>query len=297
MSDIWKVGGSAGVAGYASLSDAGVFTLSDGTTTVTWTPGGAISLVNLTLTGNTALGNADTDTLSVTADLTTGLKWDAGTYTYLLDCSAMTTGQADIVIGDNLADALTIREAGNAYVTLVSTDSGEKIQALKAVEMASTLLVSSNLTCGSSALLGDASDDAHVLKGTTTFDCLPALGAHMTLQAFDSGLTSLDTGDASTVVTLSIPAGALVIGAALKVTTEITGANSTTGTLALTGGSSTTLLTISAFTANTLGKGAVAAPTSATTEASFVLSGGGDDIPTAGAIRVVVYAYVMNNLD
>ncbi len=44
-----------------------------------------------------------------------------------------TTGQSKILMTDNLADALTIGEAANAYVTFVTTDSGEKISLVKNV--------------------------------------------------------------------------------------------------------------------------------------------------------------------
>ncbi len=44
-----------------------------------------------------------------------------------------TTGQSKILMTDNLADALTIGEAANAYITFVTTDSGEKISLVKNV--------------------------------------------------------------------------------------------------------------------------------------------------------------------
>lgn len=45
-----------------------------------------------------------------------------------------TTGQCQILMVDNLANALTIGESTNAYITFVTTDSGEKISAVKAIE-------------------------------------------------------------------------------------------------------------------------------------------------------------------
>jgi hypothetical protein len=50
-----------------------------------------------------------------------------------------TTGQNDIKMTDNLASALTISEGANAYVTFVTTNSGEKITFSKAIEVATTL--------------------------------------------------------------------------------------------------------------------------------------------------------------
>jgi len=49
----------------------------------------------------------------------------------ILDASGLATGEADIVIGDNLADALTIRQGANPYLTFVTTDSAEAINAYK----------------------------------------------------------------------------------------------------------------------------------------------------------------------
>lgn len=86
---------------------------------------------NVTMTGNAVIGNAATDTLAINADLTTGLKWDAGTYTYALDLSAMTTGQADVVIGDNLASALAVRESSTDYLVVSTTNNGERVNSVK----------------------------------------------------------------------------------------------------------------------------------------------------------------------
>ena len=128
-------------------------------------------------------------------------------------------------------------------------------------------------------------------------DDSPTLGAEVTIRQYASAVTTLDTGDASTAITVDLPAGALVTGAALKVTTTIAGIDSTTGTLALTGGSTATLGTISAFSAGTKGTFAAAAATTAATQASFVLSGGADNTPSAGAVQLVVSAIVQAALD
>jgi len=53
--------------------------------------------------------------------------------TAILDVSGLATGEADIVIGDNLADALTIRQGANPYLTVVTTDGAEAINVFKAL--------------------------------------------------------------------------------------------------------------------------------------------------------------------
>ena len=50
-----------------------------------------------------------------------------------------TTTNNNIVLTDNLADALNIKEGSNSYLKFVTTNSGEKIVAGKAVELATTL--------------------------------------------------------------------------------------------------------------------------------------------------------------
>lgn len=69
MADLFKTGGTAGISAYMAVSDTGALTVSDGTSTTTLTPGGAIATVDLTATGNTTLGNAAADTVTVTGHM------------------------------------------------------------------------------------------------------------------------------------------------------------------------------------------------------------------------------------
>lgn len=77
------------------------------------------------------VGEANADHLA----LRVGAGFDAA-----IDSSAAATGETDWIVGDNLADALTIREGANAYVTLVSTNSSEKVQVLKTLDLDAALL-------------------------------------------------------------------------------------------------------------------------------------------------------------
>lgn len=76
-----------------------------------------------------------------------------------LDVSAAATGEADIVIGDNLASALQVREAGNAYLTFVTTDASEAIQFAQpltsAAGLSAVLDLSAAATGESDVILGD----------------------------------------------------------------------------------------------------------------------------------------------
>ena len=105
--------------------------------------------------------------------------------------------------------------------------------------------------------------------------------------------TDLDTGDAETAITLAIPASARILGYGVAFDVAAAGIDSTTGTLTLTGGSTATLGTVSAFTAGRVGGGmtdlsAASMLTTATTQATFTLSGGSDNTPTAGTVVIVV---------
>lgn len=234
----------------------------------TWTAiegaGGSTTITDLVVTGDTTLGNAGTDSLSITARLITDL----------------------LPLANNLRDlgstALRFKDVWAAGTITGGAFAGPVTGAL-------------NGTLGATSPA--AATVTALISTSDTVDGFPAIGGHSTRVQYDSGLVPLDTGDDSTAITMSIPAGALVIGAALKVTTGIAGVDSTTGTLALTGGSTATLGTISAFTAGTLGTFAASAPTTGTTQASFTLSGGGDNIPSAGAVRLVITAIVQAPLD
>lgn len=205
MADIFKAGGSAGVTPNLAFSDAGVLTVSDGTNSTTITPGAGVATVDLSTTGNTTLGNAAADTVTITGHVdidsdrttsgsgldidgrinsataafsslditavqlttartsgsvngaklaTTSLAGDSGgTYAdlrcaaptdgggsathaaivveaghdVLLDLSAAATGESDIVVGDNLANALQIREAANNVMQVATTNGSELV--------------------------------------------------------------------------------------------------------------------------------------------------------------------------
>jgi len=126
----------------------------------------------------------------------------------------------------------------------------------------------------------------------------PAIGGNLSNLTVEVADLAVNTGGAATTITLNVPDGALIFGVSFKIATEITGIDSTTGTLAFTGGSTTTAGTVSAFTAgetitnmNAIGvSGAVA-------NAAFTLSGGADNTPSGGTISVVVHYWTIGDLD
>lgn len=202
MASVHTLKGSTGTT-LLDVDDSGNLTIAGSLTQ----SGPATGITNLTATGNTTLGDAAADTVTVTGHMdidsdrttagsgldidgrinsasaafsslditaaqlttarssgtvngakiaTTSLAGDTGSVVYAdlrcaaptdgggtvvhsaivveaghdvcLDVSACATGEADIVIGDNLASALQIREGANAYMTCVSTNSAERME-------------------------------------------------------------------------------------------------------------------------------------------------------------------------
>ncbi len=118
ISNAATVGTTLAVTGAVTLSS----TLSAGGTTVTTLHAtGALTL-------DSTVGIAGDTTLSSGADL----------------IFSGTTGQCKILFTDNLADALTIGEGANAYITFVSTNSGEKITVAKTTTMSAGFVVNSS---------------------------------------------------------------------------------------------------------------------------------------------------------
>ena len=57
----------------------------------------------------------------------------------LIDVSAAGTGEADVVVGDNLAEAFQVREAANLYLTVVTTNSSEAVKVSKTLDLDAAL--------------------------------------------------------------------------------------------------------------------------------------------------------------
>lgn len=118
-------------------------------------------------------------------------------------------------------------------------------------------------------------------------------------RAMLSELVTLSTVGATTDTTMTIPANSLVLGVTVRVTTGITGINSTS----LQVGDATTAArfgSISAFTAGTTGVGlnhlqggistdAAGPIVTSATAVRLTLAGGADNTPSAGAVRVTIH--------
>ena len=99
----------------------------------------------------------------------------------------------------------------------------------------------------------------------------------------------LDTSDAETALSFEIPASSRILAWGVAFDVAAAGIDSTTGTLALTGGSTATLGTVSTFTAGQVGGGmtdlsSASMLTTGATNGTFTLSGGADNTPSAGTV-------------
>ena len=81
--------------------------------------------------GDIVLSTAPSGALTVTTLTATAVS--STTVTPVTLAFAGATGANNITIPDNLANALTVKEGSNAFVTFVTTNSGEKISFLKRI--------------------------------------------------------------------------------------------------------------------------------------------------------------------
>jgi len=101
--------------------------------------------------------------------LTEGITFAAG-ITKLLDASAAATGEALIKIGDNLAIALEVKEAGNSYLKFITTNSaeavalGQPLQALSAT-FTGAVTTTDGVNAGNARIVGG---NVHTKQSSTT---------------------------------------------------------------------------------------------------------------------------------
>jgi hypothetical protein len=117
MALLWKVINTAGTSYAVFDDDTGFQWVQGGTTRLSVDDGG------VTLTGSAT---------QVTS---------AAGQTYIVDASAAATGESDVILKDNVADAWTFREAATPYLTFVTTNSGEKISVYKSLALQNVAIV------------------------------------------------------------------------------------------------------------------------------------------------------------
>lgn len=85
------------------------------------------------VSGSTIATNTIAETTAANGVAVDGLRLKDATInpvaggTAFVDLTACATGEADIILADNLADAFSIREAANSYISLATTDDAERV--------------------------------------------------------------------------------------------------------------------------------------------------------------------------
>lgn len=129
----------------ASSAAAGTFAAITGTSL-------NLSEGNITNAGSIACDSISTDTASTGLDITFGT----------------TTETNDLVIGDNIADALNIKEGSNSYLKFTTTDGSEQIVVGKNSTFASTTIA--DLGTVTTANIDGGTIDGSTIGGTTPAD-------------------------------------------------------------------------------------------------------------------------------
>ena len=161
------------------------------------------------------------------------------------------------------------------------------------VVLGNTALDGNVVITGNENITGDMVAAGRVVSGSAFGLITPTLG-RLALD-YTEVLVTLDTTSATTTFSFGasgLPVEALVIAMSIRVVTTITGATSTTGTLNVNPvGPGSPVGSISTFTAGAVASGLGTSGTVITQAdaGSFVLSGGGDNTPSGGSIRVTVY--------
>lgn len=162
---------------------------------------------------------------------------------------------------------------------------------------------------GTNTVIDHNTGELILAMGTRAFTQDPEIGAELKRLPADSGATALDNADGTTTLTLDIPSGARIIAWAANVTTAIADVSlaGVTVAIALTGGSSLALGNLVTggdgnLAANTKNQGMIdpnqaGLVTTGTTQAEVTISGGVDNTPSAGAIRLVVWYETVAALD
>jgi len=141
--------------------------------------------------------------------------------------------------------------------------------------------------------LGGALSAVGLAAGTGSLALTSSNGATFTLQTI-AGSATLATGGATTTITLAsgtLPQGALVLGSGVRVTTTIAGVDSTDAQL-MANSSVDAVGFVSTLTAGTSTGACNAVTVTVANQLTFVLSGGSDNTPSAGAIKYAVLALV-----
>jgi len=176
----------------------------------------------------------DIDSGDLIVDGTTTLNSDLDFNSSNIDVSTQAT---DINIIDNSATALTISEGVTNYAVFHTTDSGEKIQFLKDVDIDSNVEISGTLTVeglstlnGGTLTFGDADTDNVVFGADVNSNIIPNSDSTFDLGTATKEWRNIYIDGTAHIDTLDVDENAAITG-----TLGVTGATTLSSTLGVTG--------------------------------------------------------------
>lgn len=271
--------------------------------------------INLDPTGTFDLAMDGSGTVSIHLDTASdsALLIDDGTNAFLqidLATEQIAVGNAASNPPLNVLGTGQVTISGNVDATAGLDVSGAALTVAAGQVLGTDAIVETSGGAGviiDGALIKDGNALFNSSLSNTVWD--PQVGGELTRFCVDFGIISLNTGSPTTALDFNIPIGANLIGIAANITTAIAGvsASAVTVTLAFTGGST---LSVGTFVSggdgnvpqdtkltNLFGYAADTAVTTSLADMALVISGGGDNTPSAGAIRVVAVYETLADLD
>ena len=218
------------------------------------------TLSNVTTTGalnagsiTSGFGNIDngSSTLSTGAATVSSLSVGDGNITNVGDINVDTVSSDDgsgfdLVLDDNKATALEIKESSNAYMTFVTTDSGEKIQIDKALDInavsdfGTNAMTNVNIDSGAidGSIIGAASAAAGSFTTITASTSLDVTGAAGIILQNDETITNSTNGTVTINGILAAGTGSAagVFQSSGDYDATLQTGNSTTGSITITDG-------------------------------------------------------------
>jgi hypothetical protein len=128
-----------------------------------------------------------------------------------VDSISSSDGSIDILLDDNTAAALEIKEGANAYMTFVTTDSGEQITVDK------KLVVTNGVTFETNT----ADINGGAIDGTTIGANSAAAGTFTTATATSVNATNVRANDGTAAIVITDSTGAVAVSTALTATGNV----------------------------------------------------------------------------
>jgi hypothetical protein len=194
----------------ANSAAAGTFTNLTANGTIDIDSTGTGNIDNVVIGANTAVAGTFT-TVTLTSNLDLGDQNLINGGDVDVDSISSSDGSIDILLDDNTAAALEIKEGTNAYMTFVTTDSGEQITVDK------KLVVTNGVTFQTNT----ADINGGAIDGTTIGANSAAAGTFTTVTATNVQTGTVKANDGTAAITVADSTGAVGISTALTATGNV----------------------------------------------------------------------------